>query len=462
MKDYPASGAGESRLQEILKLLRSGERVVIVDSPPGAGKTELLTMISAQLFADGQRCLVATQTNAQAHSVVERICQKRDQIPVVFYHARSGSGGGLAKDLRNKYPNRVRIVLSARELPDGPCIVVGNSHKWIWTRLHPSFDVLVVEEAYQLPDYRFHQLTGFAGQCVLVGDPGQIPPIVNCQVENWKGNPSGPQIPAPASLLHRFPRTPVVRLPVSRRLVADSVEFVQPAFYPLHSFTALAKDGERSLTVDRGGEDGLDLAIDAVAAGASMIQVALPEAMTGQADPGAAATIEHLIQRLIKRRAAYRDALEPNSSKELQPSDIGVVCANVTQAVAVRRRLPAEWLQGSPGVSERLVVETADRFQGLECTIVIVHHPLSGRFEATDFQMSVGRLCVMLSRHRLACFVVARDGMERVLKQYVPTTARLFDQRGDEEYRGWKAHDHILRELRAKNRIFHYDPNNSV
>jgi len=37
---------------------------------------------------------------------------------------------------------------------------------------------------------------------------------------------------------------------------------------------------------------------------------------------------------------------------------------------------------------------------------MFVQHPLSGRADATDFHLDAGRLCVLLSGHRVACWIL--------------------------------------------------------
>jgi hypothetical protein len=49
-----------------------------------------------------------------------------------------------------------------------------------------------------------------------------------------------------------------------------------------------------------------------------------------------------------------------------------------------------------------------------------VLHPLSGRHDATEFHLEAGRLCVLASRHRHACIVVARAGIAELLDDYPP------------------------------------------
>jgi superfamily I DNA and/or RNA helicase len=123
---------------------------------------------------------------------------------------------------------------------------------------------------------------------------------------------------------------------------------------------------------------------------------------------------------------------------------IGVVCAHVAQVSAVKERL------GS-GLSE-VYVETADRFQGLERAVMLVHHPLSGRVDADEFHTDAGRLCVMLSRHRIACLVFGRAGMSGMLERQVLGGDRILGA-VDKGYMGWKAHRTLLDALEREGRL---------
>src|SRR6202040_48447 len=62
-----------------------------------------------------------------------------------------------------------------------------------------------------------------------------------------------------------------------------------------------------------------------------------------------------------------------------------------------------------------VVADTANRLQGREFDVMIMLHPLSGRRDATAFHLEAGRLCVLASRHRHACIVVARAGIPELL-----------------------------------------------
>jgi superfamily I DNA and/or RNA helicase len=112
---------------------------------------------------------------------------------------------------------------------------------------------------------------------------------------------------------------------------------------------------------------------------------------------------------------------------------------------AVAERLPVEFARA-------VLVETADRFQGLERAVMLAHHPLSGRLDPRGFHLDAGRLCVMLSRHRAACILFARAGIEARLAR-LPACGERVLGRDDEVHRGYVAHRELLRRLRRDGRV---------
>lgn len=75
--------------------------------------------------------------------------------------------------------------------------------------------------------------------------------------------------------------------------------------------------------------------------------------------------------------------------------------------------------------------------------MTIVLHPLSGRRDATAFHLESGRLCVLTSRHRQACIVVARAGIGELLDAH-PSTETVHLDVPVKFPDGWEAHQTIL------------------
>jgi hypothetical protein len=436
----PEDTAAEA-IRRVLATQWDGDPAVRLDSPPGAGKTGVVERLAAQSLGNMQeRCMIATQTNEQAFDLARRIAQNYPRLNPYLFARKDLAVPPVLGGLGN-----LNIVRSKDDLPQGPCIVISNAVKWSWLKgTVPEFDLQLVDEAFQLPDYRFQQIAGLARRFVLVGDPGQIPPVVTCEIERWRSDKAGPHVACPFALTERFPQVIRLALPVSRRLVADTVGFVQPAFYPTLPFEALAARGSRSLTLTLpvAGRLPIDRALDIARGGASLISVELPARITGEIDEDLSQTIVSMIERLLDRRAG----LSIDGRRErVEPGMVGVVCAHVSQVSAVRERLPRN-------LSD-VFVETSDRFQGLERPLMIVHHPLSGRADASAFHLDAGRLCVMMSRHSVACWLVGRAGIEAQLLRHAPVGDRVLGVDTDSEYEGWRAHFYIAQGLKAANRV---------
>src|SRR5262249_48800472 len=123
------------------------------------------------------------------------------------------------------------------------------------------FDHLLVDEAWQMAWSDFMLLSQVAPRFVMVGDPGQIDPVVTIDVSRWATATTPPQAPAPELILGARPRPTLelLELPASRRLPADSVEIVN-GFYDF-PFDAWSKPGDR---VYRPGPSSSDDPLDAV------------------------------------------------------------------------------------------------------------------------------------------------------------------------------------------------------
>jgi len=430
----------QDAIRQVLGTQWDGDPALRLDSPPGAGKTGVVERLAAQSMGTmNERCMIATQTNEQAFDLARRIASNYPRLNAHLLARKDLATPPALSALGN-----LTIIRSKDNLPQGPCIAISNAVKWSWLKGSvPTFDLQIVDEAFQLPDYRFQQIVGLARRFVLVGDPGQIAPVVTCEIERWRCDKAGPHVACPFALTERFPQVIRLALPVSRRLVPDTVRFVQPAFYPTLPFEALAAPGSRSLTLTLPlARKPIDAALDMVRAGASLVSVELSPRLTGEVDEELSQTIVNMIGRLVERGASL---LIGNERRSVDANTIGVVCAHVSQVSAVRERLPRS-LSG-------VFVETSDRFQGLERPLMIVHHPLSGRADASEFHLDAGRLCVMMSRHSVACWLISRSGVEERLLRHAPTGDRVLGIEVDNEYEGWRAHLYIAQELKAAGRV---------
>jgi hypothetical protein len=164
----------EAVRETLLELVAKRERLAVVKAPPGSGKTYLLIQAVHHARQRRQRVAVACQTNAQADDVCRRLSRDYPTVAVV----RFAGGGNQEVDLGRT----VTWTTDKRDLPPGPCVVVGTTAKWGLVEIEDPFDVLLVDEAWQMAWKDFMLCGQVAERFVLIGDPGQIPPVVTLDV----------------------------------------------------------------------------------------------------------------------------------------------------------------------------------------------------------------------------------------------------------------------------------------
>lgn len=386
--------------------LLGGEPLQLVKAPPGAGKTHLLLQLLAAGYASRMRLAVATFTNAQADDICRRIARDHPGVPVARFLSKDALDPELGGD--------VTVIRETKELPAGPCIVVASTAKWGFTRGDEPFDVLLVDEAWQISWADFLLLRGVAGRFVLIGDPGQIPPVVSIPTQRWETSPNAPHTPTPQLLLENAADLALEELPGSRRLPADAVEVVNE-FYDF-DFGAFAHPEERFIRLrSAGGRSAHDKALELLAC-ASIVGVTIPTPDDGppvEVDDQIAAEVSKLVKRLLEREPEASHASSTRRRpRPLSADDIGIVSTHRTMNTQLHYRLPKK-LQG------RIRVDTPERWQGLERKLMIAVHPLSGVTAPTAFELETGRLCVMASRHQCGLIVVTRDHVADTLRHHI-------------------------------------------
>ncbi|MEB3023358.1 AAA family ATPase [Mycolicibacter sp. MYC098] len=353
---------------EVVLGVWSGDPAVTVPAPPGSGKTRL-TVHLADLLADraGLRVGIAAQTRAQATEIACRLAKISDRAMVGLLWKASG-----VRPDSGDCP----IITGRQQIwpAGGGAVRVATSAKWLSSEPERlAADVLIVDEAYQCTYADLCALGAMtAGQVVLVGDSGQIAPVVTGDVSRWEDSPTGPHLPAPIALAaaHGDAVTTIAlrhtwRLgPVTTRLVSD-------VFYADMPFTSRRPAEHVSL-------DG----------------VVLPElahrVLTAPDGPTSSSVAAAAVDR-VRTLLAGGALTTGEGTRPLLEADVAVVVPHVSQAAAIRAMLADH-----PGV----LCGTANALQGLERAAVVAVHPMVGKRTADPFSIDAARLCVMLSRHR--------------------------------------------------------------
>src|SRR5439155_15504537 len=120
-------------------------------------------------------------------------------------------------------------------------VVVATTARWLWVNERDySADVCIVDEAWQMTYADLGGLGPLSAQIVLVGDPGQIAPVVTGDSRRWQDLAAGPQRAAPEALVAAYPESVTqLRLSSSWRLGPQTTALIQPAFYADLPFTSV-------------------------------------------------------------------------------------------------------------------------------------------------------------------------------------------------------------------------------
>ncbi|MFI1923739.1 AAA domain-containing protein [Streptomyces sp. NPDC020377] len=418
--------------------LHGTARGVVVDSPPGAGKSTLVVRAALELADAGRPLMVVAQTNAQVDDLVVRLAVKNPELPVGRLHSSDADPYDKVLD---ELPS-VRKSAKAAELAGLP-VVISTAAKWAHVKVDEPWRHAIVDEAYQMRSDGLLAVAGLFERALFVGDPGQLDPFSIVGGEQWAGLSYDPSASAVSTLLAHNPELPQHRLPVSWRLPASAAPLVSDAFYPYTPFRSGTGHGDRRLSfaVPPDGS-GTDRVIDEAAeSGWGLLE--LPARHTPRTDPEAVRAVATVVRRLLDRGGAATSELSPDPAP-LTADRIAVGTAHRDQAAAVRAAL------AELGVAD-VTVDTANRLQGMEFDVTVILHPLSGRPDATAFHLETGRLCVLASRHRHACVVVCRAGVGDLLDAY-PSTEPVQLGTLVKFPDGWEANHAVLAHL-AEHRV---------
>jgi hypothetical protein len=360
----------------------SGDPAVVVASPPGAGKTRLVVHLAEQLHRRaGLRIAIATQTRSQALDVASRAAAIGASVALL---------GSREAPRPPALDRRAGYLEGVAHLSRWRGIAVATTARWLWVNERDyTADVCLADEAWQMTYADLGGLGPLGPQVVLVGDPGQIAPVVTGDSRRWRDWAAGPQRPAPHALLAAYPDAVTqLRLSHTWRLGPQTTALIQPAFYANLPFDSARPPRHVQL-----GRTALpELTVREV------------QTLSGPGDPILATTAADRVRELLDYGFVVD---EDGNHHPLAPRDLAVITPHVEQAGAVTARLA-----DLPDV----LIGTANQAQGLEREAVVVIHPLAGYREAPAFATDPGRLCVALSRHRAHATIVVDVDTDAVLR----------------------------------------------
>ena len=442
---------GETVIEKLLADVRDqlgNEAAVVAAAPAGAGKTSLVEQAAEESIPDMQVAITAS-TNSQVIDLGRRLSRRLElshpdeRITMLFKNGMQAPADLAAR------PN---VLVGDNADPNGSSVLIGTLDKLGSAMVRGSLaprDLLLIDEAYQAKSSQYLMVGQLAPTHLLVGDPGQIEPFTTlADGDYYKGLPEDPVQPAVTSLLRFHPSTPVHRLPITRRL-APSAAGVATAFYPGHAFSPAVLPGVRKTKFLSNSRLGARAAVRAAvdhAAKTGWAYIDLPASVSLPAAPDLMEATWSAVDHLLRRQPVLR-CERHRQWRPLEPQRIAVAAAHRDQVSMLQTMLATPRCSG-------VVIDTANRLQGLEFDFVVAVHPLAGLPEADGFHLDPGRLCVMLTRHRHGCIVIGRASDHTLLDGVAPATPAYLGCELDPVLDGWTIHRQVYRTLLGQGNRF--------
>lgn len=365
------------------------DTVLAIQGPPGTGKTYVTARAILALVREGKRVAVASTSHEAVRNVLMGIlaAHEFDDPDFELVHRLSDDTYPDDCPIHRAFGNDDATLATAN-------VVGGTAFLFSRPELEQAFDYIFVDEAGQVGLANMLAMTTCARNAVLVGDPRQLPQVVQ-GAHPWPANLScldWMQGEAAA-----IPKDRGIFLPVTRRMHPDVCRFISDQVYEgrlqSHPDTARQRVGDVP---------------DLPATGAHFIEV--PHEGNAQVAREEVAAIRRAVDAL--RQGTWTD--KTGRTRPLRASDIIVVAPYNLQVNALRRALPDE-----------IRVGTVDKFQGQEAPVCLVSMTASSGDEmprGMEFLLSRERINVAVSRAQALALVF---GSPRLLDANCTTVEQM-------------------------------------
>jgi hypothetical protein len=431
------AGAASATLAAALDGDAPYERLLL-KAAAGAGKSYILKRLvqEAVVHPNTKRVAVVAFTNKQTRTLAADLGDTLGHDRVCLFVSADRLG-----DVPDDVLQRATVTTSTGNIPESCIVIVATCHKLggyggerkrQLQRFGPGangddpFDVLFVDEAWQVSHHVFGHVRNAAPLWVGVGDVGQLPPI-EVGTNPWRGDPGHNPWRAWPTDYDADPLTWSAQLPAVHRPAAGHLGLWR-AFYPdwdeLHCVAAPA-----DRRAEFGEMDTTSAAIWArVATGVpTLLEVGgLPPADAADVDLPLVRFAESLLDDLFSAgltlfTAAYGDDGGPTG--QVGTHSPGADDGNPLVAILATRNQAVDdaanavdRLRDKHGLTEHdLVASTVDSWQGQTNGFTVAIHPLTGASQLDDFNSAFGRLAVTCTRATHGLLLVSRPGLDDLL-----------------------------------------------
>ncbi len=368
---------GDAVARAIAAVSALDESYLVIQGPPGAGKTYTSGRAIVALLEVGKKVGVSSNS----HKAINKLLAEVETVAL----SRGLSFRGIKKSTKESQFFDGAMIGNTTENDDvlGHQLIAGTA--WLFSRpdLDQQLDHLFVDEAGQVSLGNIVAMGTSARNLVLVGDQMQLGQPIKGAHPGESGSSSLEYV------LGQLPTVPPhlgIFLPASRRMHPAVCGFISAAFYDGRLEPAPGNEVQR-VVLAAGHHTALK------PTGLSFVEV--KHEGCAQRSDEEAAVVKEIVESLLRQRWIDRDGVE----RSVALDDILVVTPYNMQVANLEAVLP-------PGAK----IGTVDKFQGQEAPIVVLSMTTSSAEEMPrehEFLFSRNRLNVAISRAQGLAVVVA-------------------------------------------------------
>jgi len=426
--------AAIAELDGVLSGVRSSQRILL-KAAAGAGKSYALRrMVASALQHDAcGRVGVVAFKNKQITPLAEGLGRDLGREKVCLLVAN-----GRAVDVPESTKAAAVVVEAAADVPSSAQVIVATTHKvggFGTGHLRKAignaaggdylFDVLFVDEAWELALHLYRKVKNLAPVCVGVGDVGQLPPIDSGQ-NPWRGDRRYNPYRAWPTKFEDDPQTWSRELPAVWRPTAAQLPLWRSFYGDWDSLDCVASPGDRSITVNGLRGPAAEVWRQVATGVPTLVEVdGLEEPEAADVDMPLLLVVEMWLDRLLGAGFTldsmhYDDAglpVRPVQVRSDKPTGDHLITVLATRNQAVDDAMDmVDRLTAKHRLPDGVITaSTVDSWQGRTNGITVALHPLSGASALDEFNSAFGRLAVTCTRATHGLLMVSRAGLTDLL-----------------------------------------------
>lgn len=433
---------------------------ILLKAAAGAGKSFVLRRLVGDALTHPRcvRVAVVAFTNKQTHPLAVALGKALGRDRVCLRVSKAA-----LPDVPDEVETYATIAGSASDIPDTAVVVISTVHMLgapgelgrMETALggkaangESVYDVLFVDEAWQIPHHLFDGVTKAARLWVGVGDVGQLPPL-EIGSNPWRGDERYNPYRAWPTDYDDDARTWAAELPAVWRPTASELTLWR-AFYPeWGELNCVAGPGDRIVTLGAMPQPAGDVWHQVATGEPTLLEIeGLPPADAADVDLPLLLAIEALLDELLTAGIALRarrfdddampvagatpdDEYSTVSLRDRTDDPLIAVLATRNQLVDDAAEM-VERLRAKHDLADTdLVSSTVDSYQGQTNGITIAIHPLTGAAKLDEFNSAFGRLAVTCTRATHGLLLVSRPGLDTLLRDAPARPGTPFGEPGN-------------------------------